>query len=147
MKNGMPKKIIILVMINFALFFSAGYFLYEKRPDYRDKLNPFFDSLENEKVGLYYLNLGFLQRNHNYLTIKIVNSSGVVAETCYEIKENRLERVGNCQKDLEIILDDHAMSSIIYSSYTMKNILFSEFLFGHAKINGLKLQDVFGVLK
>ena len=143
----MLKKIIILLAINFIIFFTVGFLLYERRPDYMDKLNPFFDSLENEKVGLYYLNLGVLQKNHKYLAIEVVNSTGVVKEACYDIQENKLKRVESCQKDLEIIFDEHAISSMITSSYSAKNLLFSEFLFGHVKINGLKLQDAFGVLK
>lgn len=145
--NSGFKKIIILLVINFILFFSFGYLIYEKREDYRDKLNPFFDSLGNEKVGLYYLNLDFFQRNHKYLEIRVVNSTGGVADACYAILVNKLSRTTSCQNDIEIILDEHAMSSMIMSSYRMKDIILSEFLFGHIKIHGLKFQDFLGVLK
>jgi len=121
--------------------------MYGKRPEYRDKLDSFLNGLENEKIGSYYLNLDFISKNHKCMKLEITNSTGIVMDAYYKISESKFERINMCQEDVKIILDEHAISTIIMSSYNIKNILFSEFLFGHIKFSGLTFNDMVGAFK
>lgn len=120
--------------------------MFDKRLDVRERLDPFLIGLENEKISEYYLNLKKLHKTHTHLTIKFVNSTATIKEVCYEIQPDRLKKTSKCMEDLQIILDEHAASSLILSSFYPQNILFSEFLTGHVKVKGIKLNDILAIL-
>ena len=143
----MLKKIFMLVILNFLIFFSVGKVMFDKEIDVSDKLEPFLDSLENTKIGAYYFHLGNMQKLHKYLSIEFINSTGTIKKVCYEIQSEKLERTAECENDIQIILDEHATSTIILGSMRPFNVLFSEFLMGHVKFEGLTFYDLMMVLK
>jgi hypothetical protein len=142
----MIGKIVIFTFLVFLMFFAIGKILFDKRPSIEGRIDYFLKGLENPKLP-YNLNLEELSKNHDYLTVEILNSTSVYRRACYQILPDRLKRVDDCKNDLEIILDEHAASSIISASYYPQNTLFSEFIFSHIKIVGFKFRDVLAILK
>jgi hypothetical protein len=138
----MLKKIIIIILLNFLIFFSAGKILFDKTKDVKGKLDPFLDSMENPKIGLYFIDLGNLQKNHKYISLEFVNPTGTVKKACYEIHSDKLKKIPECKDDAQIILDEHATSMLIFGP-TLRPfyILLSEFLMGHVKFKGLTPYD------
>ena len=46
----MFKKLIIFMILNFVVFLSIGKIIFDKRSNARERLDPFLNSLENEKT-------------------------------------------------------------------------------------------------
>lgn len=138
----MIKKIIAFLLLNFIVFFCAGKLMFDKRPQITEnKITNFLGALENEKVGLYYLNLKKLGKNHEYINLKFISSTEIIKEACYKITPNKLERTAGCKEDIQITLDEHAVGSIFAASHDPEKVIFSEILFNHIKIEGIKLED------
>jgi hypothetical protein len=144
-KNNV-KKLIVFILIIFVLFFSSGILLFNERPDINGKIEPFLDSLTNKKIGLYYLNFDKFQGKD--VRISVISGSKKIADRCYSVSSEGMIKASltTCSNNIEIIMDDHAIGSFVASSYQMKNILFSEFLFGHIKIKGLRLIDTLSII-
>ena len=145
-KLTFAQKMIILILVNFLVFFSIGKVFFDKRPAISGRIEYFLKGLENPKLP-YHLNLEKLHRNHNYLTIEIINSTSTIRKVCYQILSDRLKIIEDCKEDLEITMDEHAASSIIVASYYPQNTLFSEFIFGHIKVSGFTFDDILAILK
>lgn len=143
----MLKKIVIIVLLNFFIFFSVGVIAFNKAIYVNDKLDPFLNSIANKKIGLYYFDLESMQKLHKYVSIEIVNSTGIIKRACYEINADSLKMIPECKDDVQIILDEHAASTIILGSMRPFNVLFSEFLMGHIRFKGLTINDFLMVLK
>lgn len=146
LKNNV-QKFIIFIFIIFALFFSSGILLFNVRPSINDKVEPFLNSLTNEKIGLYYLNFDKFEGKN--IRISVINGSKNIADRCYSVSKGKMVKTSltTCSNDIEIIMDDHAVGSLVAYSYNMKNVLFSEFLFGHIKIKGLGLIGALSIVK
>jgi hypothetical protein len=119
----------------------VGKTLFDKTKDVKDKLDPFLDSIENPKIGFYYIDLGNLQKTHKYISLEFVNSTGTIKKACYEIHSDKLKRILECKDDVQIILDEHATSMLIFGPTRPFYILLSESLMGHVKFKGLTLYD------
>jgi hypothetical protein len=137
---------VIFVAVTFLLFFSAGKILFDKRLPIEGRIDYFLKGLENPKLP-YQLNLESLSSNHQYLTIEIVNSTSTIRKACYRIMPDRLKMTDDCKDDLQIVLDEHAASSLISASYNPQNVLFSEFIFGHIRFQGLKFEDILAIFR
>jgi hypothetical protein len=139
----MLKKMIIVVLLNFVIFFSIGIVLYNKRIVNDRKIDLFIIGLEDEKILTRYLNPN---TPHKYMTVKIITPN-TTRELCYEISSKKMIRITNCTKDIEITLDEHAVGSFTAAPYNPRSVLFSEFLMGHIRVTGIKLNDILTVLK
>ena len=129
------------------LFSAAGLLIFNKRPAPANKVELFLKGFENEKIGLYYFNLGKLSKSHSNILLSITDDIGKKHDACYAITATSLKRTDNCKKDIVISLDNHAIGSLLANSYDAKNILLSEFLTGHFKITGLGLNDIPAVIR
>jgi len=136
----MFKKIFAIIIINFLLFFGMGILLYNKRLDVDAKIDLFLIGLENKKLFNY-----FQIKNHKYLNVKILTANKTI-EKCYKILEKKLEETNNCVEDINVALDRHAISTIINNPYNLRSVLFSEFLTGHVKITGLRINDITSIM-
>jgi len=139
----MFKKIVLVIILNFIFFFSAGSFLFNHRTVSNRKVDLFVIGLEDEKILNDFLKPS---TSHKYLTVKIATPS-ITKEICYEISSKNLVETNKCVKDIEINLDEHAVGSLTTAPYNSRNVIFSEFLTGHIRISGVKLNDFLTVLK
>lgn len=139
----MFKKIVLVLILNFIFFFSIGSLIFNHRTVNDRKVDLFLIGLNDEKILVDYLKP---TTSHKYLTVKITTPS-TTKEICYEISSKKLVETTRCAKDIEIDLDEHSVGSLTAAPYNSRNVLFSEFLTGHIKISGLRLNDVFAVLK
>lgn len=142
----MLKKVIIFTILNFLILFCIGKIFFDDRTFDDYKMQRFLYSLENQKIGIYYIDFNKLGKTHNSLIPNLEDSKGDRHSLCYEILPDRLVRSGNCTEDIIITFDKHAVGSFITASFNPKGIIFSEFLFGHVKIKGLSFSDILSVI-
>ena len=146
MKFAPVHKFAILTVLTFLVFFSVGRVFFDKRPPIDGRIDYFLMGLENPKLP-YHMNFERLHVNHEFLRIKIVNSTSTLRDVCYNILPDGLKIVDSCKEDLTVVLDEHAAVSLITMSYYPQNTLLSEFIFGHVKVSGLKFNDILAILK
>lgn len=139
----MFKRIVLVLILNFIFFFGIGSFLFNHRTVNDRKVDLFVIGLEDEKILNEFLKPS---TSHKYVTVKITTPS-ITKEICYEISSKNLVETNKCVEDIEIDLDEHAVGSLTTAPYNSRNVIFSEFLTGHIKVSGLRLNDVFTVLK
>jgi hypothetical protein len=139
-------KIALFFVLNFALLLTVGKILFDNRPPLDGRLDYFLNALESTKAP-YSFNLESLHKSHKYMRLDVVNSSSVIRSVCYEILQDRFKSTESCDYDFRIVLDEHAVRSIIAASYYPQNTLFSEFLFGHIHVYGMKLSDILAILR
>ena len=143
----MLKKILLFIAVMIVIFSAAGLLVFNKRPAPSQKIDLFLKGFENEKIGLYYFNLGKLSKSHSNILLSITDDIGKKHEACYDITTTSLKKTNDCKKDIVISLDNHAMGSLLANSYDAKNIILSEYLTGHFKITGLGLKDIPSVIR
>lgn len=139
MDRGILGKVILFTFLIFLVFFSAGFLILNERDDIGDrKLEMFINSITQKAVGKKFVNFEHLHKNHDFLSIEF-ETSGKTSSVCYRILQDKLEKTSECEKDIEIIMDEHATSSILTAPYNPIGILISEFLMGHIKVGGISI--------
>ena len=135
------RLVAALFLTNIIVFFSVGILLFNDRPITEDKADLFLKTLTQPKTS-YYLDFSRLSKDHDNLRLKISSQKGIVRDVCYKITNKTLNPTSESCNDIVVELDDHALGTIILSSFHPREALFSEFITGHIKITGLGVDEI-----
>ena len=137
---GTRRGWVIFVLLNIIMIGSASVLLYGPRPEKDAAFETLMESAASQDISRYY---GRLLPGGEEFTLAY-NAGGNSKEWCVRSAGSgaTISPSEICGSK-KVVIDRHAASSLVLSSFSLKGVLLSEFITGHIKLEGVTVGDVF----
>ena len=134
----------LFIVINIILIWSIGFVIYGEIPDRTKGFEVFLKAADFQDAVKYYgrilpanesISLIYPDKNSTEMWCMIGKETGL-----------RITKFLNRCDTRTVIVDNHAASVLVLSSWHMRGIMLSEFITGHIKVEGITMTDIYGWL-